>query len=50
MPVGKLDHYSIRTLDVEASRGFYSAVMGVGDPSGVTIELNFPAAEARNTV
>lgn len=28
MPVGKLDHYSIRTLDVEASRRFYTEVMG----------------------
>ena len=28
MPVGKLDHYSIRTLDVEASRRFYTGVMG----------------------
>jgi catechol 2,3-dioxygenase-like lactoylglutathione lyase family enzyme len=28
MPIGKLDHYSIRTLDVEASRHFYTEVMG----------------------
>ena len=28
MPVGKLDHYSIRTLDIEASRRFYTDVMG----------------------
>lgn len=28
MPVGRLDHYSIRTLDVEASRRFYTEVMG----------------------
>ena len=28
MPVGKLDHYSIRTLDIEASRRFYTTVMG----------------------
>jgi catechol 2,3-dioxygenase-like lactoylglutathione lyase family enzyme len=28
MPVGRLDHYSIRTLDVEASRRFYTQVMG----------------------
>lgn len=28
MPIGKLDHYSIRTLDVEASRRFYTEVMG----------------------
>ncbi len=28
MPIGKLDHFSIRTLDVEASRRFYTEVMG----------------------
>jgi catechol 2,3-dioxygenase-like lactoylglutathione lyase family enzyme len=28
MPVGKLDHYSIRTLDLEASKRFYTEVMG----------------------
>ena len=28
MPIGKLDHYSIRTLDIEASRRFYTQVMG----------------------
>ena len=28
MPIGKLDHFSIRTLDVEASRKFYTEVMG----------------------
>ena len=28
MPVGRLDHYSIRTLDVEASRRFYTEIMG----------------------
>src|SRR6185503_17720969 len=28
MPIGKLDHYSIRTLDIEASRSFYTEVMG----------------------
>ncbi len=28
MPIGKLDHFSIRTLDVEASRRFYTDVMG----------------------
>ena len=27
MPVGNLDHYSIRTLDIEASRRFYTEVM-----------------------
>lgn len=28
MPIGKLDHYSIRTLDIDASRRFYTQVMG----------------------
>jgi len=28
MPVGRLDHYSIRTFDIEASRRFYTEVMG----------------------
>lgn len=28
MPIGRLDHYSIRTLDIEASRHFYTEVMG----------------------
>jgi catechol 2,3-dioxygenase-like lactoylglutathione lyase family enzyme len=28
MPIGRLDHYSIRTLDLEASRRFYTEVMG----------------------
>ena len=28
MPIGQLDHYSIRTLDIEASRRFYTEVMG----------------------
>ncbi len=28
MPVGRLDHYSIRTPDIEASRRFYTGVMG----------------------
>jgi catechol 2,3-dioxygenase-like lactoylglutathione lyase family enzyme len=27
MPIGRLDHYSIRTLDVEASRRFYTGIM-----------------------
>lgn len=27
MPIGKLDHYSIRTLDIEASRRFYTDIM-----------------------
>lgn len=28
MPIGRLDHFSIRTLDIEASRRFYTGVMG----------------------
>ena len=28
MPIGQLDHYSIRTFDIEASRRFYTEVMG----------------------
>ena len=28
MPIGKLDHYSIRTVDMEASRRFYTEIMG----------------------
>jgi catechol 2,3-dioxygenase-like lactoylglutathione lyase family enzyme len=28
MPIVRLDHYSIRTLDLEASRRFYTEVMG----------------------
>ncbi len=28
MPIGKLDHYSIRTLDLQASEHFYTRVMG----------------------
>jgi hypothetical protein len=40
MPIGKLDHYSRRTLDLGASRRLDT------DPSQVTIELNRPAAEA----
>src|SRR4051812_17377354 len=28
MPIGKLDHYSVRTLDIEASRRFYTEIMG----------------------
>lgn len=28
MPIGRLDHYSIRTLDLEASKRFYTEVMG----------------------
>jgi len=28
MPIGKLDHYSIRTLDLRASEHFYTRIMG----------------------
>jgi catechol 2,3-dioxygenase-like lactoylglutathione lyase family enzyme len=28
MPIGRLDHYSIRTFDLEASQRFYTEVMG----------------------
>jgi catechol 2,3-dioxygenase-like lactoylglutathione lyase family enzyme len=40
MPIGKLDHYSIRTLDVEASRRFYTEVMGF--EVGFRPQFNFP--------
>ena len=40
MPIGKLDHYSIRTLDVEASRRFYTEVMGF--EVGFRPPFNFP--------
>ena len=40
MPIGKLDHFSIRTLDVEASRRFYTEVMGFN--VGFRPPFNFP--------
>ena len=40
MPIGKLDHYSIRTLDVEASRKFYTDIMGF--QVGFRPPFNFP--------
>jgi len=40
MPIGKLDHYSIRTLDMEASRRFYTEVMGF-EP-GFRPDFDFP--------
>lgn len=40
MPIGKLDHFSIRTLDVEASRRFYTDIMGF--QSGFRPEFKFP--------
>jgi len=40
MPIGRLDHYSIRTLDIEASRRFYTEVMGF--EVGFRPQFNFP--------
>lgn len=40
MPVGKLDHFSIRTLDIEASRRFYTEVMGFA--AGFRPPFDFP--------
>lgn len=40
MPIGKLDHYSIRTLDIEASRRFYTEVMGFRE--GFRPAFDFP--------
>ena len=40
MPIGKLDHYSIRTLDLEASRRFYTEVMGF--EAGFRPDFEFP--------
>lgn len=40
MPIGRLDHYSIRTLDVEASRRFYTEIMGF--QVGFRPPFNFP--------
>lgn len=40
MPIGKLDHYSIRTLDLEASRRFYTEVMGF--EAGFRPAFDFP--------
>ena len=48
MPIGRLDHYSIRTLDIEALRLESLALHHVffEDPSPVTIELDYPAHPA----
>jgi hypothetical protein len=59
MPIGRLDHYSIRTLDMRKRLGRHKVpfrertVPSLGlhqvfieDPSQVTIELNYPASEA----
>ena len=40
MSIGKLDHYSIRTLDIEASRRFYTDVMGF--EAGFRPPFDFP--------
>lgn len=40
MPIGRLDHYSIRTLDIEAARRFYTGVMGF--EVGFRPPFNFP--------
>lgn len=40
MPIGKLDHYSVRTLDIEASRKFYIEVMGFAE--GFRPPFKFP--------
>ena len=40
MPVGRLDHYSIRTFDIEASRCFYTEVMGF--TAGFRPPFDFP--------
>lgn len=40
MPIGRLDHYSIRTLDIEASRRFYTDIMGF--ETGFRPPFDFP--------
>ena len=40
MPIGRLDHYSIRTFDLEASRHFYTEIMGF--VSGPRPPFDFP--------
>ncbi len=40
MPVERLDHYSIRTTDLEASRQFYTSVLGF--QVGPRPPFNFP--------
>ncbi len=40
MPLGKIAHYSIRTLDLEATRRFYTGVMGL--TVGPRPKFNFP--------
>jgi catechol 2,3-dioxygenase-like lactoylglutathione lyase family enzyme len=48
MPIGKLDHYSIRTLDLEASRRFYTEVMGF--QVGFRPQFDFPGVWLYNGV
>ncbi len=57
MPIGNLDHYSIRALDVEASRRFYTDVMGFAagfrpafDFPGVWLYSNAPGAGSNGVV
>lgn len=57
MPVERLDHYSIRTTDLEASRYFYTTVLGfqVGprppfDFPGLWIYAGEPAAGSNGVV
>jgi catechol 2,3-dioxygenase-like lactoylglutathione lyase family enzyme len=42
MPINKLDHYSIRTMDVATSRDFYQDVVGL--QVGPRPEFPFPGA------
>lgn len=48
MPIGKLDHFSIRTLDIEASRRFYTGVMGFKE--GFRPPFRFPGLWLYNDV
>ena len=48
MPIGKLDHYSIRTLDLEESRRFYTEIMGF--EVGFRPEFKFPGLWLYNGV
>jgi catechol 2,3-dioxygenase-like lactoylglutathione lyase family enzyme len=42
MPIETLDHYSVRTLDVEETRSFYESVIGLR--SGPRPDFPFPGA------
>ena len=42
MAISKLDHYSIRTKDLEATRRFYNDVMGFGE--GARPQFPFPGS------